>query len=98
MEARKEGKKTQFQQPFNTLLATKALVTMSVLFFLDLPRSISNAGISVQAEPSNITLAAAVGAQWPKIENTNLVKVLKGVKNWYYSNQLFKNVSIYSKL
>ena len=63
MEARKEGKKTQFQQPFNTLLATKALVTMSVLFFLDLPRSISNAGISVQAEPSNITLAAAVEAQ-----------------------------------
>ena len=56
-------KKTQFQQPFNTLDATKALVTMSVLFFLDLPRSISNAGISVQAEPSNITLAAAVGAQ-----------------------------------
>ena len=82
MEARKEGKKTQFQQPFNTLLATKALVTMSVLFFLDLPRSISNAGISVQAEPSNITLAAAVGAQWPKKENTNLLKVLKGVKNW----------------
>ena len=67
MDGGKEGrKKTQFQQPFNTLLATKALVTMSVLFFLDLPRSISNAGISVQAEPSNITLAAAVEAQWPK--------------------------------
>ena len=63
-------KKTQFQQPFNTLLATKALVTMSVLFFLDLPRSISNAGISVQAEPSNITLAA-VEAQWPRKRKKN---------------------------
>jgi len=73
MEARKEGKKTQFQQPFNTLLATKALVTMSVLFFLDLPRSISNAGISVQAEPSNITLAAAVGPQWPCIAGEAVV-------------------------